>query len=82
MAEKMAWAPRPSRSFSQYRNGTGGRSLNPSHPKYRDDSFARELSDHAKDREVIFRAQDAKDRGNEALSEVIGISMLSAGLQS
>lgn len=66
----MAWAPRPGRSFAQIRNGAGRRTLNPSHPKYRDDSFARELSDVAKNREVAFRAQDAKDRGNEALAEV------------
>ena len=57
------------RSFSDIRNGAGGRKLNPSHPKYRDDSFAREMSDDARDRETAFRAGDAKKRGNEALAD-------------
>jgi tetratricopeptide (TPR) repeat protein len=63
------WSRGPGRSFADIRNGAGKRSLNPSHPKYREDSYAREMSDVAKDRETAFRANDAKERGNECLAE-------------
>ena len=65
----MPWAARPHRSFADIRNGAGRKAMNPSHPKYRDDGYARELSDLAKDRECEFRAKDAKERGNDALAD-------------
>jgi tetratricopeptide (TPR) repeat protein len=67
--EQPKWTRGPGRSFADIRNGAGKRGLNPSHPKYRADSYAREMSDVAKERETEFRANDAKERGNECLSE-------------
>ena len=67
--EQPKWSRGPGRSFADIRNGAGMRGLNPSHPKYREDSYAREMSDVAKERESAFRANDAKERGNECLAE-------------
>ena len=66
---EQGWSRGPGRSFADIRNGARRKGLNPSHPKYRGDSAASDLSDIAKERETSFRANDAKERGNEALAE-------------